>query len=92
MIAHQHGGCKPNKWTFRASKLSVCLIILFNASLLVRQYRGRYAEVSLRPGDMYVFNANRLHRVSPVNGPLARITLGAFINFDSDRKDVFVWA
>mmetsp|Transcript_46152 Transcript_46152/g.73947 ORF Transcript_46152/g.73947 Transcript_46152/m.73947 type:complete len:107 (+) Transcript_46152:1665-1985(+) len=50
------------------------------------------AEVALRPGDLYVFGANRLHQVSPVKGPLARVTLGSFISFDRDMKDVLVWA
>ena len=38
------------------------------------------------------FGANRLHQVLPVKGPLARVTLGAFVSFDRDKKDVLVWA
>jgi predicted 2-oxoglutarate/Fe(II)-dependent dioxygenase YbiX len=55
----------------------------------VKKYAS--AAVSLRAGDMYVFGANRLHQVSPVKGPLARVTLGAFISFDRDKNDVLVW-
>jgi hypothetical protein len=50
------------------------------------------AAISLRRGDMYVFNANRLHQVEPVKGPLARVTLGAFVSFDRDKNEVLVWA
>ena len=62
------------------------------AEWVVKVAGFKATEVSLGPGDLYVFGANRLHQVSPVKGPLARVTLGAFISFDENRDDVLVWA
>ena len=44
-------------------------------------------------GDMFVFASGRcLHRVAPVIGPQARITMGGFLAFDKARTRVLYWS
>jgi hypothetical protein len=44
-------------------------------------------------GDMFVFASGRcLHRVAPVVGPTARITMGGFLALDKSRTRVLFWS
>jgi hypothetical protein len=44
-------------------------------------------------GDMFVFASGRcLHRVAPVVGPVARITMGGFLALDKSRSRVLYWS
>jgi 2OG-Fe(II) oxygenase superfamily len=44
-------------------------------------------------GDMFVFASGRcLHRVAPVQGPVARITMGGFLALDKSRARVLYWS
>lgn len=44
-------------------------------------------------GDMFVFASGRcLHRVAPVAGPKARITMGGFLALDKPGKRVLYWS
>lgn len=44
-------------------------------------------------GDMFVFASGRcLHRVAPVAGPVARITMGGFLALDRSRSRVLYWS
>ena len=44
----------------------------------------------LLPGDMYIFDANRVHTVHRVWGKLKRLSLGAFVGFSPD--EVRIWS
>lgn len=55
----------------------------------------RYHHVELAPeiGDLVVFASGRLlHQVTPVVGPVPRITMGGFLSFDRDWKKVWYWS
>jgi hypothetical protein len=44
-------------------------------------------------GDMFVFASGRcLHRVAPVAGPVARITMGGFLALDKSGSRVLYWS
>lgn len=52
-------------------------------------------KVHIRPevGDILIFNGGPIwHRVEDISGILPRITLGGFVNFSKDRKDLFYWS
>lgn len=51
------------------------------------------ATLDLRAGDLIVFDAGRhVHRVSPVQGPHPRLTLGGFLTLDVDRTRLAFWS
>jgi hypothetical protein len=55
----------------------------------------RFGSVKVRTGtgDLFVFaSARLLHRVTPVIGPSARITLGGFLALDAARERVLFWS
>jgi 2OG-Fe(II) oxygenase superfamily len=44
-------------------------------------------------GDMFVFASGRcLHRVAPVQGPIARITMGGFLALEKSGSKVLFWS
>ena len=44
-------------------------------------------------GDLFVFASARcLHRVAPVSGPKARITMGGFLALDKAHSRVLFWS
>jgi hypothetical protein len=50
-------------------------------------------RIETGPGDLFFFpSARLLHRVSPVAGPKARITLGGFLALDRNRERVVYWS
>lgn len=45
------------------------------------------------PGDILVFNGGPIwHRVENVGGSIPRITLGGFLNFSNDGKELYYWS
>lgn len=51
------------------------------------------AELDLRAGDLIVFDAGRfVHRVSPVEGAIPRLTLGGFLTLARDRSRLAFWS
>lgn len=57
---------------------------------LKRQWRN--LDLELQPGDVYLFNANRLHLVPSIDpkGSQDRVTLGSFVGLDAG--EVRLWA
>ena len=49
----------------------------------------RSRPLDLQPGDMYIFDANRLHVVHPTVGSSKRISLGAFVGFSEDEMRIW---
>ena len=54
--------------------------------------RWRTRSLDLQPGDLYVFNSNRLHSVhsAPAGVGKSRLTLGSFVGFDA--REMRVWS
>ena len=52
--------------------------------------RARLHLLKLRVGDVYVFNANRVHEIMPVGSGLARVVLGSFVGYSD--TELAVWA
>lgn len=52
--------------------------------------RARSHLLKLRVGDVYVFNANRVHEIMPVGSGLARVVLGSFVGYSD--TELAVWA
>lgn len=51
------------------------------------------AQVPLERGDLVIFDSGRfVHRVTPVNGPRPRLTLGGFMTFSHDRSALAFWS
>ena len=60
-----------------------------------RIYISDMHKATVRPevGDILVFHGGPIwHRVEDIIGAVPRITLGGFLNFSHDRKDVFYWS
>jgi hypothetical protein len=56
---------------------------------------ARYESVKVKTdaGDLFLFASARcLHRVSPVEGPRARFTMGGFLALSASRDRVFFWS
>jgi len=50
-------------------------------------------RVQTGAGDLFLFaSARLLHRVAPVRGPRARLTLGGFLALDKSRERVLFWS
>jgi hypothetical protein len=50
-------------------------------------------QVKPEPGDILVFAGGPIwHRVEDIKGSLPRITLGGFLNFSKDNKELFYWS
>jgi hypothetical protein len=55
--------------------------------------RYPYQPIAVEQGDLVLFDGGRFyHRVTPVQGPRPRWTLGGFLGFSSDARQVYVWA
>ena len=54
-----------------------------------RRARARHFNLSLQPGDLYIFNSNRLHVVPPVGIGRERIVLGSFLGYSSTELRSF---
>lgn len=51
------------------------------------------AVLDLRAGDLIVFDAGRfVHRVTPVEGAVSRLTLGGFLTLAEDRSRLAFWS
>lgn len=51
------------------------------------------ARIQTVAGDLFLFASSRcLHRVAPVAGPRARVTMGGFLAFDRKRERVLYWS
>lgn len=56
---------------------------------------ARFGSVHVKTGagDLFLFaSARLLHRVAPVRGPRARLTLGGFLALDKSRQRVLFWS
>ena len=52
--------------------------------------RWRRATIDVRPGDVYLFNSNRLHMVGQVHSEKHRLSLGSFVGVSA--QDMRVWS
>ncbi len=62
---------------------------------LIAEVMEDYDQMFISPkaGSLVVFDAGRiLHRVSAVQGPRRRITVGGFLAFSQHREKVFYWS
>lgn len=65
----------------------------FSWDLAGVEQRFGSVKVETGTGDLFVFaSARLLHRVTPVIGPGARITLGGFLALDASRERVLFWS
>jgi hapalindole-type alkaloid chlorinase len=61
-----------------------------DTEVLERDYEKR--TLSLQAGDLLIFDSGRhVHRVTPVEGRRARLTLGGFMTFDQTRAEIAFW-
>jgi hypothetical protein len=51
-----------------------------------------HCQVELEPGDRYFFNTRLIHEVPAVIGDAPRIVLAAFIGYDPNDPEIFVWS
>ena len=59
--------------------------------VLENDYEKR--TLSLQAGDLVIFDSGRhVHRVTPVEGTRARLTLGGFMTFDRTRAELAFWS
>jgi hypothetical protein len=54
-----------------------------------RRRHARTYNLSLQPGDLYIFNSNRLHVVPPVGAGRERIVLGSFLGYSATELRSF---
>ena len=65
----------------------------FSWDLAGVEARFASARIDTAAGDLFFFpSARLLHRVTPVVGPRARITLGGFLALDQKRERVLYWS
>jgi hypothetical protein len=51
------------------------------------------AKFTLGAGDFFLLASGRcLHRVAPIQGPRARVTMGGFLALSKDRDRVYYWS
>ena len=51
------------------------------------------ATFTLDPGDFFLLASGRcLHRIAPIQGPRARVTMGGFLALSKDRDRVYYWS
>jgi hypothetical protein len=48
------------------------------------------SAIDVRPGDVYVFNANYLHVVHPIGGRRVRLSLGTFVGYS--QTELRIWS
>ena len=62
-----------------------------DTSVLEREFKSE--SVTLDAGDLVVFNSGKyVHRVTPVEGTLARVTMGGFATVDRQRTHLVYWS
>ena len=56
-----------------------------------REYHS--AKFTLDAGDFFLLASGRcLHRIAPIQGPRARVTMGGFLALSKDRDRVYYWS
>jgi hypothetical protein len=65
----------------------------FQWDLAAVEARFDSAKVQTAAGDLFLFASARcLHRVAPVSGPRARVTMGGFLALDRTHERVLYWS
>ncbi len=65
----------------------------FSWDLDAVERRFDHARFTMGVGDLFLLASGRcLHRVTPIGGPVARVTLGGFLAFDRTRTSVLYWS
>jgi len=65
----------------------------FQWDLAAVEARFHYARFQVGAGDLFLLASGRcLHRVAPVQGPHARVTMGGFLALDKGRRRVLFWS
>ena len=65
----------------------------FSWDVAAVEQRFDSATVVTAPGDLFLLASGRcLHRVSPIGGPTARVTMGGFLALDRDGDRVYCWS
>ena len=65
----------------------------FQFDLAAIEQRYDYASFQVGAGDLFLLASGRcLHRVAPIKGPNARVTMGGFLALDAGRKRVLFWS
>lgn len=65
----------------------------FSWDLAAVEQRFDSARFTLDVGDFFLLASGRcLHRVAPIAGPRARVTLGGFLALGKDRDRVYYWS
>ena len=62
---------------------------------LIADVMENYEQMAVKPkaGSLMIFDDSRiLHRVSTVKGSRRRITIGGFVAFSQNRKQVYYWS
>ena len=55
-----------------------------------KKRRWRTVQVDVQPGDIYLFNSNRLHVVHAATGSKSRMSLGSFLGMDA--RELKLWS
>jgi hypothetical protein len=65
----------------------------FSWDLKAVEERFHSASFHLDVGDFFLLASGRcLHRIAPIEGRKARVTLGGFLALDKDHREVFYWS
>lgn len=60
---------------------------------LVLEQQYRKEKISLENGDLVIFDSGHfVHRVTPIEGPNPRLTMGGFMTFSKDRQKLAFWS
>ena len=81
MFVHEHNKQWHQTYGYRVDDM-----MRWRDQLKIDQ-RGR--PLHLEPGDLYIFDANRVHTVHQVHGGLKRLSLGAFVGFNEDELRIW---
>jgi hypothetical protein len=65
----------------------------FSWDLDAIEQRFDSAKFTMDVGDFFLLASGRcLHRIAPIDGPVARVTMGGFLALDKDRRRVLYWS
>lgn len=65
----------------------------FSWDLDAVERRFDFATFTMDVGDFFLLASGRcLHRIAPIKGPRARVTMGGFLALSKDRDRVFYWS
>ena len=65
----------------------------FQFDLAGVEQRFDHKTFATGPGDLFLLASGRcLHRISPVRGPSARISMGGFLAIEKDGRRVLCWS